>query len=228
VRGRYSDQPVSATSSASWVQTMASLARNTTYVRVTISYALLNVIGYAMVLWLAAIMIRNFGLSTGDVGFYLGMAFILGGIPGPLLGGYLGDILARRNPKWRAWLPAISGLICLPIYFVCIIMTTSFTPFLALFCIGYFIFLFATPSTLALMQLSVGPGERASAFAIAMLANNLVGQAIGAFLVGALSDTLAPDYGVMSLNYAVIGICAIFGIPGALYYFWTAAAIKAE
>lgn len=227
VRGRYSDQPVSTTSSETWVATMASLARNTTYVRVTISYALLNVIGYAMVLWLAAIMIRNFGLSTGDVGFYLGMAFIVGGIPGPILGGYLGDILARRNPKWRAWLPAIAGLICLPVYFMCIIMTTNFTPFLALFCIGYFIFLFATPSTLALMQISVKPGERASAFAIAMLVNNLVGQAIGAFLVGALSDALAPAYGIMSLNYAVISICALFGIPGVLYYVWTASAIKA-
>lgn len=227
VRGRYSDQPVSTTSSETWVATMASLARNTTYVRVTISYALLNVIGYAMVLWLAAIMIRNFGLSTGDVGFYLGMAFIVGGIPGPILGGYLGDILARRNPKWRAWLPAIAGLICLPVYFTCIIMTTNFTPFLALFCIGYFIFLFATPSTLALMQISVKPGERASAFAIAMLVNNLVGQAIGAFLVGALSDALAPAYGIMSLNYAVISICALFGIPGVLYYVWTASAIKA-
>ena len=226
-RGRYASQPPTTTND-SWRQTMASLARNTVYVRVTISYALLNVIGYAMVLWLAAIMIRNFGLSTGDVGFYLGVAFIVGGIPGPILGGYLGDILAKKNPKWRAWLPAIAGLVCLPVYFVCVIMTSSFLSFLALFCLGYFIFLFATPSTLALMQLSVGPQQRASALAIAMLVNNLVGQAIGAFLVGALSDALAPAFGTMSLNYAVISICVIFGVPGALYYVWTAAAIERE
>lgn len=227
-RGRYSVQQYDATTLQSWRQTMASLARNTIYVRVTISYALLNVIGYAMVLWLAAIMIRNFGLSTGDVGFYLGLAFIVGGIPGPILGGYLGDILARKNTKWRAWLPAIAGVICLPVYFICVILTTGFMPFLGLFCLGYFIFLFATPSTLALMQVSVGPGQRASALAIAMLVNNLVGQAIGAFLVGSLSDALAPAYGKMSLNYAVISICAIFGVPGALYYLWTASAIKSE
>jgi predicted MFS family arabinose efflux permease len=227
-RGRYSEQPTGATSKRGWWQTMTSLARNKTYVRVTISYALVNVIGYAMVLWLAAIMIRTFGLSTSHVGFYLGMTFILGGIPGPILGGYLGDILAKRNPKWRAWLPAIAGFSCLPIYFACLTMTSSFPAFLALFCLGYFVFLFATPSTLALMQLSVGPRERASAFAIAMLFNNLVGQAIGAFLVGTLSDALTPVYGTLSLNYAVISICALFGIPGALVYLWTATAIKAE
>ena len=227
-RGRYAAKKSYTTTDSSWRQTMASLARNTIYARVTISYALVNVIGYAMVLWLAAIMMRNFGLSTGDVGFYLGFAFIVGGIPGPVLGGFLGDILATRNPKWRAWLPAIAGLVCLPIYYVCVIMTTSFLPFLALFCLGYFIFLFATPSTLALIQLSVGPGERASAVAIAMLVNNLVGQAIGAFLVGSLSDALMPAYGTMSLNYAVICICVIFGVPGALFYIWTASAIKTE
>jgi predicted MFS family arabinose efflux permease len=227
-RGRYSEQPVGTVAKMSWWQTMTSLARNKIYVRITASYALLNVIGYAMVLWLAAIMIRTFNLPTSHVGFYLGMAFIVGGIPGPILGGYLGDILAKRNPKWRAWLPAIAGLACLPIYFVCLTMTSSFPAFLALFCIGYFVFLFATPSTLALMQLSVGPGERASAFAIAMLFNNLVGQAIGAFLVGVLSDALIPNFGSLSLNYAVISICALFGIPGALVYIWTATAIEAE
>ena len=228
VRGRYSEQPLGSTAKMSWRQTMKSLAQNKTYVRVTISYALLNVIGYAMVLWLAAIMIRTFDLPTSHVGFYLGMTFILGGIPGPILGGYLGDVLAKRNPKWRAWLPAIAGFACLPIYFACLTMTSSFPAFLALFCLGYFVFLFATPSTLALMQLSVGPSERASAFAIAMLFNNLVGQAIGAFLVGSLSDALAPAYGSLSLNYAVLSICALFGIPGALAYLWTASAIQAE
>jgi predicted MFS family arabinose efflux permease len=227
-RGRYAAQQSHITAGDSWRATMASLARNTIYVRVTISYALLNVIGYAMVLWLAAIMIRNFGLSTGDIGLYLGLAFIIGGIPGPILGGLLGDILAKRDPKWRAWLPAIAGIACLPIYFVCVIMTSSFWPFLALFCTGYFIFLFATPSTLALMQLSVGPNQRASALAIAMLVNNLVGQAIGAFLVGSLSDALAPAYGIMSLNYAVIAICMTFGVPGAIYYVWTASAIERD
>jgi predicted MFS family arabinose efflux permease len=227
VRGRYAVEEATQPANLSWRATLASLAHNPVYVRVSISYALLNVIGYAMLLWLAAIMIRTFGLSTSDAGFYLGMAFILGGLPGPILGGLVGDMLARRNPKWRAWLPAIAGISCLPIYLACLTMTSALPVFLALFCLGYFIFLFATPSTLALMQLSLNPNTRASGFAIAMLFNNLVGQAIGAFLVGALSDALAPAYGTLSLSYAVIAICALFGIPGSLYYLRTARAINA-
>jgi predicted MFS family arabinose efflux permease len=225
-RGRFAAKTLPANPKASWAATMASLAQNKVYVRVTISYALLNAVGYAMALWLAAIMIRNFKLATSDIGFYLGMAFLVGGIPGPLLGGYIGDKLAIRNPKWRAWLPAISGAICIPIYYVCILKITTFVPFIIVFSIGYFIFLFATPSTLALMQLSVQPDERASAMAIAMLVNNLFGQAVGAFLVGALSDSLASSYGNMSLNYAVIYVSMGFGLPSILYYLWTAAAIK--
>jgi predicted MFS family arabinose efflux permease len=204
--------------------TLGDLARNKVYFRTTLAYGLQIVIGYAFATWLALIMARKFEISTGEIGFYLGLAFILGGIPGPLLGGWLADRLARRNPRWRAWLPAIAAVGCLPVYALSV-MSTDFWTFLGLFSLGYLIFLLMQPPTLALLQLAVPPSQRAFGVSVALVFNNVLGQAIGAFVIGMMSDAMAPTHGQLSLGYAVLATSVIFGVPGALAYLWTAAAI---
>jgi predicted MFS family arabinose efflux permease len=204
--------------------TLRELAANKIYARVTLAYGLQIVIGYAFATWLASIMARKFEISTGDIGFYLGLAFILGGIPGPLLGGYLADRLARRNPRWRAWLPAIAAVGCLPIYALSL-MSNEFWTFLGLFSLGYLVFLLMQPPTLALLQLSVPPSQRAFGVSVALVFNNVLGQAVGAFVIGLMSDALLPSYGPLSLGYAVLATSVIFGVPAAVAYLWTAAAI---
>ncbi|MDP6198055.1 MAG: MFS transporter, partial [Porticoccaceae bacterium] len=77
-------------------QTLKSLAGNPVYIRISISFAMLTMIGYAMAFWLAPIMLRNFDVSLSKVGLYLGLTYIAAGIPGPLVGGYLTDYLAKR------------------------------------------------------------------------------------------------------------------------------------
>ncbi len=233
-RGRFYPEAVPAAKTeswrdarASWLATLASLANNRLYVGVTLAYAGMIVIGYGFATWLASIMLRNFQVSTADVGFYLGLAFILGGIPGPIMGGFLTDYLVRLNPKWRAWLPALATLLCLPIFYLCL-QSTNFWWFLGIFSFGYLIFLMAQPPTLSLLQLAVKPDERAMAVAIAMLFNNLIGQALGGFLIGFTSTNLAASMGTLSLSYAVLAVSACFGIPAALLYVWTARSIKPD
>ena len=211
----------------SWFKTIRSLAANRLYVGVTLAYACMIVIGYAFATWLAAIMLRNFNVSVGDVGFYLGLAFLLGGLPGPIIGGFLTDYLVGINPRWRAWLPAIATFLCLPIYYLCL-TSTSFWWFLGIFSCGYLVFLIAQPPTISLLQLSVRPDQRAMAVAVGMLFNNLIGQALGSYLVGATSTSLAESQGPMALSYAVLGVSAAFAVPAVLLYLWTARQISAD
>jgi predicted MFS family arabinose efflux permease len=211
----------------SWLTTIASLLKNKLYVAVTLAYAFMIVIGYGFATWLASIMLRNFPVSTADVGFYLGLAFLLGGIPGPLLGGFLTDYLVKLNPKWRAWLPALATLLCLPVYYLCL-TSTSFWGFLGLFACGYLIFLIAQPPTISLLQLAVKPDERAMAVAVAMLFNNLIGQALGGFLIGLTSTNLMASLGVHALSVAVMVVSVGFGLPGVLLFLWTGRLIKAD
>ena len=97
-------------------------------------------IGYAIAIWMAPIMLRSFALTTREVGFYLGLAFVLGGIPGPILGGVLGEWLSHRDVRWFAWIPGLAGILCLPPLWLSLSATT-FWPFLGLFALAYGIFL---------------------------------------------------------------------------------------
>jgi MFS family permease len=200
-----------------WRAGVASLLANRLYMAATLAFACMIVIGYGFATWLAAIMLRNFSVSTADVGFYLGLAFLLGGIPGPILGGYITDALVRRDPRWRAWLPALATLACLPLFLACL-LSTSFSGFLGLFSLGYLVFLIAQAPTVSLIQLSVRPDERAMAMAVAMLFNNLIGQALGGFLIGLASTGLAASMGPRALGTAVIAVSAAFGLPAVWFY----------
>jgi hypothetical protein len=142
---------------------------------------------------------------------------VLGGIPGPLLGGYLTDWLVQRDARWRAWLPAIATLGCLPIYLAAL-LSTNFWIFLGLFSCGYLVFLTAQAPTVSLIQLAVRPDERAMAMAVAMIFNNLIGQALGLFLIGLASTSLTPTFGPQALTWALIGVSAAFAVPAALFY----------
>lgn len=200
-----------------WRAGITSLLENRLYMAATLAFACMIVIGYGFATWLAAIMLRNFAVSTADVGFYLGLAFLLGGIPGPILGGYVTDALVRRDARWRAWLPALATLLCLPIFLACL-LSTSFLAFLGLFSLGYLVFLIAQAPTVSLIQLSVRPEERAMAMAVAMLFNNVIGQALGGFLIGLASTRLGPAMGTHALGTAVIMVSAAFGLPAVLFY----------
>ena len=207
-----------------WRAGIAALLGNRLYMTATLAFACMIVIGYGFATWLAAIMLRNFAVSTADVGFTLGLAFLLGGIPGPIMGGYITDALVHRDPRWRAWLPALATLACLPVFLACLLSTTLWV-FLGLFSLGYLLFLIAQAPTVSLIQLSVRAEERAMAMAVAMLFNNLIGQALGGFLIGFASTRLTPALGPHALGTAVIAVSALFGLPAVLCYLSAARSI---
>jgi crotonobetainyl-CoA:carnitine CoA-transferase CaiB-like acyl-CoA transferase len=56
------------------------------------------------------------------------------------------------------------------------------------------------------------------AMAVAMVFNNLIGQALSGFLIGLASTRLTPVLGTHALGWAVIGVSAAFAVPAALFY----------
>jgi predicted MFS family arabinose efflux permease len=226
-RGRYDAGNEATKQATDLKRTLKSLASNKVYVRVSISFAMLTMVGYAMALWLAPIMLRNFDVSLGKVGLYLGTTYILGGIPGPLIGGYLTDYMVRLDERWRAWIPAIFILGSVSTFWFCL-SADSLEEFLGFFALTYALFMIPQGASLSMLQSSVGSGERALGTSFALLITTMVGLAIGPLLIGLLSDMLAPTYGAKSLNYALMSVCGTAAIIAALCYFWTSTAMPSK
>lgn len=220
-RGRYAVASVSPPASLESIgATLRALAVNRAYVGATLGYAVQIMIGYAMAIWMAPLMMRKFNVSAGEVGVYLGLAFALGGIPGPIAGGYLTDWLVRYDPRWRAWLPGLVGLICIPFLWAALAAGT-FTVFLVLFAIGYGVFVSSQAPILSLIHISVAANQRAMAFATASFFNNLVGQALGATLIGRLSDVWRSAPGGQGLGWAVLTISSTAALLAMAIFAWT-------
>ncbi len=203
-------------------ETAKVLTRNRVFMGLAIGWAVQIMIGYALAFWMAAVMMRNFGISSGDVGLYLGLAFFIGGIPGPILGGYVAGWLTRRDERWRAWLPGAVSLGCVvPLGFS--LSSTSFWPFLIFFAVAYAIYVMSQAPILSGIQSAVEPGQRGFAVAIALFFNNLVGQALGLALIGWVSDWLTPTWGALGLTVSVFAVCLISGLLAMAVFAWTAA-----
>lgn len=221
VRGRYAPVGSDMAQQPLWATTR-SLLGNRVFMGLAVGWAVQIMIGYALAFWMAAVMLRQFPISTGDVGLFLGLAFFLGGIPGPILGGYATHWLTLRDERWRAWLPGVVSLACL-VPLALSLTAGSFWPFLGWFAFAYAIYVASQAGILSGIQAAVEPSQRGFAVAIALFLNNLVGQMLGLAVIGAVSDWLTPAQGAASLGIAVFGVCLVSGVLSMAVFAWTAA-----
>ncbi|PLK23855.1 hypothetical protein C0V72_07320 [Porphyrobacter sp. TH134] len=203
-------------------QTIRSLLANRVFMGLALGWAVQIMIGYGLAFWMAAVMLRQFPISTGDVGLYLGFTFFLGGIPGPLLGGYLTHWLTLRDERWRAWLPGVVSLGCV-VPLALSLTSGSFAGFLGWFGVAYAIYVASQAGIMSGIQTAVEPASRGFAVAIALFFNNLIGQTLGLGMIGAVSDALGPAYGASALAVAVFGVCLAAGVVSLAVFVWTAA-----
>jgi MFS family permease len=220
-RGRYAP-PGTDLTQLPLGQTIRSLVTNRVFMGLSLGWAVQIMIGYGLAFWMAAVMLRMFPISTGDVGLYLGFTFFIGGIPGPILGGYVTQWLTRRDERWRAWLPGVVSLGCVAPLALSL-TSTGFGPFLVWFGIAYAIYVASQAGILSGVQAAVEPASRGFAVATALFFNNLIGQTLGLGVIGALSDNLTAGYGESALAVAVFGVCLASGAASLAIFAWTAA-----
>lgn len=229
-RGRYFKQKAresGADKQEPFMTTMRSLWTNNIFVRVVLANSFTNIPSFAFAIWLAPTLIRNFDVSKGEVGVYLGAVLFAGGVPGMILGGYLADYLAKKNPRWRPWYCALAVLLTLPFWTFCL-LSTSLEMTLALYICGYILLVSTQGAAISMVQAAVLPTERGTASSISSLSINLLGYGIGPALIGLMSDNWADSYGSMSLSYAVIATVVVSLSMATILFWWAAKAVNAE
>lgn len=184
-------------------------------------------VGYGVSYWIPAMFNRSHGLTTGEMGtalFYLGFA----SIAGTFLGGYMGDKLAKRDPRWYLWLPGLATMISVP--FSAFVYTYD-APYVALWvlAIPYVLGAYYLGPTFSLTQGMVGLRMRALASSILLFILNIIGLGLGPQFTGIASDVLnmSTSLGQDSLRWALV-ISLIFNVISAILYLMAARTIKED
>lgn len=207
-------------------ETLKTILKNKTMVHIAMGGALTSFVGYGLGQWLPAYFIRLHGMGIAETATYFGLVLGVASAIGTALGGQLADRFAARTIRVYAWLPAAGVLIAFPFYIAAMM---NGNPYIA-------IAILILPSLLNSLWLGPAFGTiqnlaptrmRALASAILLFILNIIGLGLGPFLVGVMSDLLAPQFGEESLRYAILIATAAYFWAGA-HFFLAGKTIEAD
>lgn len=205
--------------------TLTRLLHNPTNMYCILGSALHLMVAFAMSAWTAPYLLRAFHLPLPRVGLILGASSLVGGLGGGVLGGLVGDWLARFDRRWLSWWPAPTVIAAIPFGVGAFHLNALDLVVTCIFAAGFLNALYL-PSTYALVQDQVGEGERAIAAALMIFVQNLVGLGLGPLLVGGLSDGLQSRLGGQALGTALSAVF-LLNLVAAIFYLKSGGRLRA-
>ncbi|MEM9171523.1 MAG: MFS transporter [Pseudomonadota bacterium] len=219
-RGLSESQRVSAAAARPRViDTMRFLMRRRSFVHAAFGAALAAFTGYSVATFFPTFLARSHGMSSSEIGLWLGLILGLAGGAGIFAGGFFADLFGRADARWKLWTNVVAGLVTVP-FSIGVYLVDDVRAALLIFVIPAFLSNFYQATTFAQAQSLVNLRMRGVSAAVLLLVINLVGLGMGPPLTGALSDLLQPTFGNDSMRYALFSLVLV-GLWSTFHY-WRA------
>jgi predicted MFS family arabinose efflux permease len=218
-RGRWESGAVAAYR-PTLAQTLSELSSYRSFWYLAVGCGLAAFVGYGNGNFAPSYLIRNHGLSVGEVGLVLALCGGVAGMIGTFLGGFLADRLGTADPRWYLWVPMLAGLAGVPLGFPYLLLDNTLAVLVFSFLVSVAINTYLGPC-LAISHTLVPPGMRAFTSAILFFILNMIGLGLGPLATGLLSDLYGPHFGIDGLRYAMLTV-SLLAAPSVLL-FWLAA-----
>lgn len=233
------DAPGAKVAPAKFSEVMGTLAKKPSFWLLSIGGAFSSIVAYGMFAWMPAFFVRLFGdqlpgLFTSFPSFLLppnpgavlyaayfyGAILAIGGVFGIWLGGAVADRYGATHKGVYALAPGVAFALTIPLMIVGLNTSSLATAF--------FVFLLPTAFSLAWLgpalsafQNMAPPNMRATAGAMFLLINNLIGLGFGDFFIGRMSDFYKAEYGAESLRYSMLTAVGFYVVAALLYFIAT-------
>lgn len=215
VREPARDRAIAATEPVRRV--FAILARKPSFWLLAFGASASSMLGYGLAFWLPSLLKRSFHLELQDVSYFYGAILLLGGVPGVLLGGMIGDRFGTKDRAAYARAPAIAFVIAVPLFAAGILSSSATAAFLFFLVPQALAYVWLAPVITAVQHL-VPPHMRATASASFLFINNLIGLGAGSFALGALSDGLTKRLGDEALRYSMLSGLVLYLVAALLMW----------
>ena len=174
---------------------------------------------YGIGFWGPSFMQRVHGVSASEVGTYLGLGAALGGWIGVTLGGILSDILKARFASGRLVIVLAAPILSVPVAYGFVITDDPMTAYLCSFLFSIFSPMWTGPAASTLNDLLL-PRMRALSSAFYIMMITFIGLALGPYMIGHVSDSLAQggtEAGealrrAMLYALAMLGLASLFTV----------------
>ncbi len=225
VRGAF-DTVGTESGAASLKEIMTVLMRKPGFWGLSLGAACSSMMGYGLFFWLPSFFVRSYEVTLLDASLVYGAILLVGGIAGTWLGGSLADRFGETDRSAYARIPAYAFLATVPFYLIGVLSPTLTISVLVLIVPTALGLAWLGPVISAVQHL-VPPNMRATASAIFLFVNNLIGIGIGTFAIGAISDGLQARFGEESLRYAIL-TGTTFYLMAAIIFLLTARRLEQD
>jgi len=200
---------------ASVGEVFALVSRKPTFWLMSFGAGIGSLISYGLAFWIPSFMARSFHLELVERSLIYGAILLLGGVAGVWLGGVVGDRLKQARPSAYALVPTVTYALCLPSFLLAFSSQSIVASSL----------LFVIPTALSLAWLGpvigainglVPPHMRATASAMFLFINNLIGLGLGTLVIGSISDALKAQYGDEALRYSAMATTLLYVVSALL------------
>jgi MFS family permease len=194
---------------------LRTLAGKPSFWALALGGAASSMMGYGLFFWMPSFLFRSFGLTLVQASLAYGGLVLVGGLAGIWLGGFLADTQGTKRKAAYALIPALAFLATIPFY-AAGLLATQIGVCLAVLLVPTALGLAWLGPVLGAVQHLVPATMRATASAIFLFINNLLGIGLGTTLIGALSDALHVRAGAESLRYAILA-GTVFYLVAAIF-----------
>ncbi len=216
VRGQF-DRQNSNTKAPSLKVILTTLLNKPSFWLLSLGASFSSMMGYGVFFWLPSFFVRSYQLTLLNASLFYGAVLLIGGLAGIWAGGWLGDHFGHNQRSQYAKIPAIAFIAAVPFYILAILSPTLTVSFFVLLVPTALGLAWLGPVISAIQHL-VPPNMRATASAIFLFINNLIGIGLGTFFIGMLSDTLQVRFGDESLRYSILAGTGFYIIAAALFF----------
>lgn len=176
-----------------------------------------SLVGYGLMFWMPSFFSRHFSLPLDQVAWILAGIMLIGGSLGLSVGGLLTDRLARGRLFMHALVPAVSFILSALFYAIAILSPTWVFAFWLLIIPQALSLMWFGPIVSAVQAISP-KGQNAQVSALFLLFTNLIGLGIGPWLIGKLSMSLTPHFGLESIKYVFLSMLGFYLLAGLILF----------
>jgi predicted MFS family arabinose efflux permease len=199
-------------------QVIGILARRPSFWGLSLGASCASMMGYGLFFWAPSFLVRSFHLSLLHASLAYGGLVLIGGLIGIWFGGALADRYGQKQRKMYAFIPAIAFVATVPFYVIGVLSTTPWLSF-AVLLVPTALGLAWLGPVLAAVQHLVPANMRATASALFLFINNLIGIGLGSTLIGIVSDSMRVRFGAESLRYAILAGTGFYLVAALLFFF---------
>jgi MFS transporter, Spinster family, sphingosine-1-phosphate transporter len=176
------------------------LSVNSSYTYVVFGMTAFTFAFGGLAIWLPGYLERFKGFTQPEATQAIGICVGIGSVLGMALGGFLADLLSRKNPRALFYVPAMGMLIAVPFILMGLLGTSK--PFIVIsMFIAVVLMLMNTGPCNAVIANVVAPNMRAVAYSVSIFTVHMLGDLWSPWLMGKTADltgkpdTMATFYG---------------------------------